>query len=200
MTDQHRATFEQWEELLFSLDPLVARVEALENRYETQRLATLEWGKDVDNHGRWIDDHLKRIMALETAQQPILAAKWRPLRTETTYGEASATAQRLVRDSSLPLPVRVEGSFDLHGKSYTYRADAQQTPVTPTGSEDDPIPADDSLVERVSLAIDPRTDENPSPLLYLDEARAAIRGIAEWLAQNGWGEASDALMKQQANR
>jgi hypothetical protein len=48
---------------------LLERVEALERKYETQRLATLEWGKDVDKLMRWIDDHLKRIMALEAAQQ-----------------------------------------------------------------------------------------------------------------------------------
>ena len=100
MTNQHRATPEQWASLRetstgslssclielrarvealeelhkavadlskrFSLDPLVDRVEELEGRYETQRQATLAWGKDLDNHGRWIDDHLKRIMALES--------------------------------------------------------------------------------------------------------------------------------------
>ena len=54
----------------FNLDPLVARVEALEGRELTHRLATLAWGKDVESHGRWIDDHLKRIMALEAGQQP----------------------------------------------------------------------------------------------------------------------------------
>jgi len=48
---------------------LLERVEALEQKYETQRLATLEWGKDVDKLMRWIDDHLKRIMVLEAAQQ-----------------------------------------------------------------------------------------------------------------------------------
>ena len=74
MTDQHRATPEQWADAgAFASDTrsclfeLRARVEALEGKYETQRLATLEWGKDVDRHDRWIDDHLKRIMALEAA-------------------------------------------------------------------------------------------------------------------------------------
>ena len=43
------------------------RVEALEGKYETMRLATLEWGKALDRHDRWIDEHLKRIMALEAA-------------------------------------------------------------------------------------------------------------------------------------
>lgn len=46
---------------------LRARVEALEGKYETMRLATLDWGEDIDNHSRWIDDQLKRIEALEAA-------------------------------------------------------------------------------------------------------------------------------------
>ena len=61
MTD-YKATPEQWAELR-------ARVEALEAKYETQRLATLEWGQDVDKVKRWSDDHLQRIMKLEAAQQ-----------------------------------------------------------------------------------------------------------------------------------
>lgn len=44
---------------------LHARVEALEAKYETMRLATLEWGKDVDKVKRWSDRHLQRIEALE---------------------------------------------------------------------------------------------------------------------------------------
>jgi hypothetical protein len=61
MTD-HKATTEQWAELR-------ARVEALEAKYETMRLATLEWGKEVDKLMRWSDQHLQRIMKLEAAQQ-----------------------------------------------------------------------------------------------------------------------------------
>lgn len=61
MTD-YKATPEQWAELR-------ARVEALEAKYETQRLATLEWGKDVDKVMSWSDQHLQRIMKLEAAQQ-----------------------------------------------------------------------------------------------------------------------------------
>ena len=48
---------------------LRARVEALEGKYETMRLATLEWGKDVDTHARLIDKLWKRVEALEAAQQ-----------------------------------------------------------------------------------------------------------------------------------
>ena len=62
MTD-YKATPEQWAELR-------TRVEALEAKYETQRLATLEWGKDVDKVKRWSDQHLRRIQALEANSQP----------------------------------------------------------------------------------------------------------------------------------
>ncbi|MEN9491780.1 MAG: hypothetical protein RJA63_2229 [Pseudomonadota bacterium] len=76
MTD-HKATPEQWAMLEERSAPeydntileLRARVEALESKYETMRLATLEWGKDVDKLMCWSDQHLQRIMALEAAQQ-----------------------------------------------------------------------------------------------------------------------------------
>ena len=79
MTDQHRATPKQWDnQKTWAVDDddsscileLRTRVEALEARYETQRQVTLAWGKDVYNHGRWIDAHLKRIKALEDGQKP----------------------------------------------------------------------------------------------------------------------------------
>ena len=46
---------------------LADRINALEVKYETMRRAVLDWGKDVDAVKRWSDDHLKRIMALESA-------------------------------------------------------------------------------------------------------------------------------------
>ncbi len=48
---------------------LADRINALEVKYETMRRAVLDWGKDVDAVKRWSDDHLKRIMALESVQQ-----------------------------------------------------------------------------------------------------------------------------------
>jgi hypothetical protein len=53
------------DEYAAALLSLRARVEALEGRYETQRLATLEWGKDVDKLQIRSDRHLQRIEALE---------------------------------------------------------------------------------------------------------------------------------------
>jgi hypothetical protein len=78
MTEQHKATPEQWadQEIWAPSDgasscllELRARVEALEDQYETMRLATLEWGADVDKVKRWGDQHLQRIMALEAVAE-----------------------------------------------------------------------------------------------------------------------------------
>lgn len=49
---------------------IVDRMKALEAEYETMRLATLEWGEDVDKVKRWSDQHLQRIMALEDTRRP----------------------------------------------------------------------------------------------------------------------------------
>jgi hypothetical protein len=79
MTD-HKATPEEWatiEKLARNnfyapscILELRSRVLALEGKYETMRLATLEWGEDVDKLKRWSDQHLQRIMALEANSKP----------------------------------------------------------------------------------------------------------------------------------
>lgn len=49
---------------------LADRINVLEVKYEFMRRAVLDWGKDIDAVKRWSDDHLKRIMALESVQEP----------------------------------------------------------------------------------------------------------------------------------
>jgi len=49
---------------------IVDRVKALEAKYETMRLAALEWGEDVDKVKRWSDQHLQRIEKLEGTRRP----------------------------------------------------------------------------------------------------------------------------------
>lgn len=49
---------------------IVDRVKALEAKYETMRLAALEWGEDVDKLKRWSDQHLQRIEKLEGTRRP----------------------------------------------------------------------------------------------------------------------------------
>jgi hypothetical protein len=165
MTDQHRATPEQWRliedddaQVPACLLELRARVEELEAKYETQRLATLEWGKDVDNHGRWIDDHLKRIMALEAGQQP------RP----------SDVGQSLRQPS--PATIAECGGPCEQGFEHCDCGLLEQ--LNP-----EPAPTD-SLVERVMVA---------GGMGLTDSARAAIREVAAWLRERTDGYASDLL-------
>ena len=204
MTNQHRATPEQWDlaagaaadcsAIHACILELRARVEALESQYETQRLATLEWGKDVDNHGRWIDDHLKRIMALEATQHAHAdtsrlsdderrtvaegisrPGRWQPLRTEVTYGEANAHAQSLVRHLSMDQPApsqavdRVRDLQDQIRDGSLTLAEALAEIGSPTPA---PAPAD-SLVERVAGILVP-----DDPICARGTARAAIREVA----------------------
>ena len=189
MTDQHRATPEQWAAVeewaaeRMRADSCILelrdRLEALEAQYETQRQATLAWGKDVDNHGRWIDDHLKRIMALESTQHAHAdtsqlsdeerrtaseelskPGSWQPLRTEIIYGEANAHAQNLVRHLSM---------------------DQLNYPETPDSSRS---PAD-SLVERVGDAIAAEATSAGSVNANDRPARAAILELANTVAKLG---------------
>ena len=77
---QHKSTPDHWAEVeayaqqVSSTDDclleLRSRVEALEGKYETQRLATLEWGKDVETLKLRSDRHLQRIERLEGIKQP----------------------------------------------------------------------------------------------------------------------------------
>jgi hypothetical protein len=65
---------------------LRSRIEVLEGKYETMRLATLEWGEDVDKLKRWSDQHLQRIMALEAAGAGGLRCGGEVLVVERNYG------------------------------------------------------------------------------------------------------------------
>ena len=53
-----------------SIKALEARIVEAERKYETFRLAALEWGNDIDTHSRLIDKLWQRVEALEAAQQP----------------------------------------------------------------------------------------------------------------------------------
>jgi hypothetical protein len=80
---------------------LRARVEALEAKYETQRLATLEWGKDVDTVKRWSDQHLQRIMALEANAKP--TPNDRQIRSSLVEQVAAAIHPSICADPNLYL-------------------------------------------------------------------------------------------------
>ena len=132
---------------------LAQRMEALEGKYETMRLATLEWGKALDRHDRWIDEHLKRIMALEAEQKTKLSPAVDPVRD----------LQDQIRDGSLTLAEALE---------------AWQQPNYPEIPDSSPAPYD-SLVERLASRLRDLTGADDDPIdLWHDEARAAIREVA----------------------
>ncbi|NCX56074.1 MAG: hypothetical protein EBW87_02635 [Burkholderiaceae bacterium] len=80
---------------------IVDRVKALEAKYETMRLATLEWGEDVDKVKRWSDQHLQRIEKLEGTRRP--ASKgvrwWRGWREEFAMRTRSADFRPALRSA-----------------------------------------------------------------------------------------------------
>ena len=56
-----------------SIKALEARIVEAERKYETLRLAALDWGNGIDTHSRLIDKLWQRVEALEVAQQPRLS-------------------------------------------------------------------------------------------------------------------------------
>ena len=69
MTEEHRTLqFPEVRDTAVDLAKIQAQIEELERKYETMRLATLEWGKDVEKLQIRSDRHLQRIEALESAE------------------------------------------------------------------------------------------------------------------------------------
>ena len=82
-----------------SINGLAARIEAVESNYETCRFATLEWGRDVDTHGKLIDKLWQRVEALEAAQPKIRSGPESPLVERVADAiAAQATSAGIVND------------------------------------------------------------------------------------------------------
>jgi hypothetical protein len=128
MTDQH------YDLMPAMNDQLRTRVEAMEARYETQRQATLEWGKDV----------LRRIMALEEAGSfapPPAVDRERDLQDQIrdgslTLAEAldlgvlpASDVQDAMRRAASKAMSEVALEMGGFGKNYTYRAPAAPAPT-----------------------------------------------------------------------
>jgi hypothetical protein len=149
---------------------ILERLEALEAKYETQRLATLEWGKDVDKLMRWSDKHLKRIMALE--QRPIPGTV--ELAAPTPEATPVATDEDLwdfwCQEGMNFIPEVLRACYNLgrqHGAAQPPAAQPTPEPAAPAGG----------LVERVDRAI-VRAWADCGPK---GEACAAIREVAAWI-------------------
>jgi hypothetical protein len=146
MTDQYRATPQQWErikqlakegwEIQSAIYELCSRIEALEaaQRYQfrsatekvpTTRLYSYSVGpaKPLDELGQG-----HTLVSPEPASAEAQPA-WRPLNIETTYGsETAADAAQI-----LHAPMVVEGTFDHGGEAYRYKANAtpERNPAMP---------------------------------------------------------------------
>ena len=178
MTDQHRATPDQWHNLLqyLKLDripdhlsitlELAARIEALE-------AAQLE---QAESHRFCTDAIVRRVEALEAKP-----AAWRPLETETTYGsKAAADAVQLLRS-----PMVVQGTFEHGGETYRFKAKPErEDPMTELRAASAEARPAKGLVLRVSEA-------NNSP--------DAIRTVAAWLREGRMLNAAE-LLEQEADR
>jgi hypothetical protein len=206
MTDQYRATPEQWTaQARWAVDDadssclleLRARIETLEARNETQRQATLAWSKDLDNHGRWIDDHLKRIMALEAGQKtpPSPAVdRVRDLQDQIRDGSltlAEALDLGVVPASDVQDAMRRAASkaaskaaHEMGGirKNYTYKAPAAPADSLEAGQKIRSGP-ECSLVERVArrlacFASEGLPGDDATPI-----ASAVLCDVAAWILE-----------------
>jgi len=197
MTDQHRATPEQWAKCeedarlwsgaLNCILELRARIEALE---AAPAFRVLETGERIQMN--IVQDKLDRLIALDRedptpdpAMAELHAASaeaqpaWRPLDIETTYGsEAAADAAQILR-----APMVVEGTFEHGGETYRFKANAtpERDPAMPelhaASAEARPTVKESltdggSLLEMVANAIYNVPHDSAA------EARAAIREVA----------------------
>jgi hypothetical protein len=213
MTDQYRATPEQWELIDDASREVVSASCILELR---ARIESLEAAQRLRQHAK-------------------LKPAWRPLDIETTYGsEAAADAAQVLR-----APMVVEGTFDHGGKTYRFKANAtpERDPAMPKlrarieALEAAPQDKLDRLIalDAADPTHDPAMDElraasaeaQPGGLAErvaaqikyginaeLDPegiARAAIREVATWLdrfALHGSGEYAQAakVLRQEVGR
>lgn len=155
-----------WQEL----DELRARVKALEAKYETMRLAALEWGKDVENLQRWSDQHLLRIARLEAdATCPHIIS---------SHGGTSYCDLALQTAAAQLDPIDEEENDRRFMAALAAIENATPEQIRAAAG----LPERRSLVERVAGAIHPNRCADPN--LYLHEARAAIREVAAYMQEN----------------
>lgn len=170
---------------------LRARVEALEARYETQRLATLEWGKDVDKVKRWSDQHLQRIMKLE-GTPPI---------DEEENDRRFHACMELIRNAT-PEQIRAAAGLPERKTSKVYeineplkltleQAQHVRDLLTPEPRRNYPANPDSSLVKRVHSCI------VGEPECGHMQARAAILEVAAWMREQQDGDLIAATMLEQ---
>ena len=143
--------------------------------------AAEKWGANTMDMANCILELRDRVKALEAAQRAHIEAK------AADAGARCAVEQLRSRPGSWQ-PIR------------NFTADEVAPIVVPTAADARQL----ALVERVADALNPSPDENPI-FLYKDEARAAIRVVAEWLKVQSEGHLGSGLhwatrLEQEANR
>jgi hypothetical protein len=182
---EHKARPEPWQadaaRWLEAILELRARVEALEAKYKTMRLATSEQGKDVYKVKHWSDEHQQRIEALKAAQ---------PIDEEENDRRFHACMD-LIRNAT-PEQIRAAAGLPERKTSKVYEINEplQLTPEQAQQVRDllapnfKPSPnfsqIGSSLVVRVNDAVNSQVDFSDDAL---ECSRVAIREIAAWLRE-----------------
>ena len=141
-------------------------------------------------------------------QHRATAGEWASVKARASGGVAYSTILEL-RDRIEALEASKSGSIDLSHLSDAEREKILKLLANPGRFEvleiaqpakpNHPEIPDSSLVERVAAAIHPNVCADPN--LYLHEARAAIRAVADWLLKNYGGQtATTDLLEQEAER
>jgi hypothetical protein len=224
---EYKATPEQWDALEKCshawpgawgpcILELRARVEALEAKSETQCLAILDWGKDVEAIKCWNEQNEQQVRRVEALE--VSTKQWRTDHLRLANTCASLAPDRLKffnallsdDDNSQPTPnpsqigsSLVEQVADGISKPLQLTPEQAQQINDLLAPNSKPTPNSSqirsSLVERVASAIHP--DRCADPILYLHEARAAIREMAAWLKEtHGWSDGSLMRLEQEAER
>jgi head-tail adaptor len=212
MTNQHRATPEQWEHVQICAGmkqqipwatadcilELRARIESLEaaqleqaesNRFCTDAIVRRVEALEATQHAHADVSRLSDAEREQVAQELAKPAAWRPLEVEITYGsDCTTTAQQILR-----APRMVEGTFEHGGETYRFKAkperDSAMAELRAASAEVRPTVKDSltdggGLVERVVREIADAA-LNADSYDPEGEARAAIREVAAWLREGG---------------
>jgi hypothetical protein len=118
-----------------TVDELEARIAAAEGKYETFRLAALEWGDDIDTHSRLIDKLWQRVEALEALQPKIRSGPQSPLVERVADAIAEqATSAGIVNDRPARAAIlEVSAWLAAQSNSITGQAWAEQLRIEAEG-------------------------------------------------------------------
>ena len=193
MAEQHRATAEQWALIermrhhteFSTILELLHRIEALEARDEGDKIDWTKMRRPGRSQGERIASLVKRIEALEAAQQ---AKPNHPAKPDSSLERrvsehikaqsvlTAALIKRLEALEGVPLdgavPAKVPGGLPALAEKVKALED--------TAKPNHPKKPDSSLVERVACAIYPDGSGDG----FREEARAAIREVAAWLREH----------------